>query len=117
MAVAGSAGSPRAPLSHRKLLLADMMGPALLLMLDALSPAERLAFVLHDLFAVPFDEVAPILGRSVGAPLLAPEVREHPSLLRRRSRKWRSGQDLPRRRLPAGRSSAPWRRRRRAGRG
>ena len=43
------------------------MGPALLLVLDALAPAERLAFVLHDLFGVPFDEVAPIVGRSPAA--------------------------------------------------
>jgi RNA polymerase sigma factor (sigma-70 family) len=48
-------------------VLADTMGPALLLVLDALSPAERMAFVLHDLFAVPFDEVAPIVGRSTAA--------------------------------------------------
>src|SRR5215467_9048329 len=40
-------------------LLADSVGLALLVVLDTLSPAERLAFVLHDLFAVPFDEIAP----------------------------------------------------------
>ncbi len=45
-------------------LLADSVGLALLVVLDTLAPAERLAFVLHDLFAVPFDEIAPILGRS-----------------------------------------------------
>lgn len=45
-------------------ILADTMGPALLLVLEALTPPERLAFVLHDLFAVPFDDVAPIVGRS-----------------------------------------------------
>jgi RNA polymerase sigma-70 factor (ECF subfamily) len=39
----------------------------LLVVLDALNPAERLAFVLHDLFAVPFDEIAPIVGRSLTA--------------------------------------------------
>jgi RNA polymerase sigma-70 factor (ECF subfamily) len=48
-------------------VLADTMGPALVLVLDTLTPAERLAFVLHDLFAVPFDEVAPIVGRSPAA--------------------------------------------------
>jgi RNA polymerase sigma factor (sigma-70 family) len=48
-------------------VLADTMGPALLLVLETLTPAERLAFVLHDLFAVPFDEVAPIVGRSPAA--------------------------------------------------
>ncbi len=44
-------------------LLADSVGPALLLVLDTLGPAERLAFVLHDIFAVPFDEIAPIIDR------------------------------------------------------
>jgi len=48
-------------------LLADTMGPALLLVLETLSPSERLAFVLHDLFAVPFEDIAPIVGRSPGA--------------------------------------------------
>jgi RNA polymerase sigma factor (sigma-70 family) len=45
-------------------LLADSVGFALLVVLQTLAPAERLAFVLHDLFAVPFDEIAPIVGRS-----------------------------------------------------
>ena len=45
-------------------LLADSVGLALLVVLDALSPGERLAFVLHDMFAVPFDEIAPIVGTS-----------------------------------------------------
>jgi RNA polymerase sigma-70 factor, ECF subfamily len=44
--------------------LADAVGMALLIVLDKLSPTERLAFVLHDMFAVPFDEIAPIVGRS-----------------------------------------------------
>jgi RNA polymerase sigma-70 factor (ECF subfamily) len=44
--------------------LADAVGMALLVVLDTLSPAERLAFVLHDMFAVPFDEIAVIVGRS-----------------------------------------------------
>ncbi len=48
-------------------LLADAVGLALLVVLDALTPPERLAFVLHDLFAVPFDEIAPIIGRSPDA--------------------------------------------------
>jgi RNA polymerase sigma factor (sigma-70 family) len=48
-------------------LLADSVGPALLVVLDTLPPAERLAFVLHDLFAVPFDEIAAIVGRSPAA--------------------------------------------------
>jgi RNA polymerase sigma factor (sigma-70 family) len=45
-------------------LLAEGVGLALLVVLDALAPAERVAFVLHDLFGVPFDEIAPIVGRS-----------------------------------------------------
>jgi RNA polymerase sigma factor (sigma-70 family) len=45
-------------------VMADSVGLALLVVLEALSPAERLAFVLHDLFAVPFDEIAPIVGRT-----------------------------------------------------
>jgi RNA polymerase sigma-70 factor (ECF subfamily) len=48
-------------------LLADSVGLALLVVLETLSPAERLAFVLHDMFAVPFDEIAPIVGRSPAA--------------------------------------------------
>lgn len=45
-------------------LLADSVGLALLVVLETLAPAERLAFVLHDLFAVPFDQIAPVVGRS-----------------------------------------------------
>jgi RNA polymerase sigma-70 factor, ECF subfamily len=45
-------------------LLADSVGLALLVVLETLAPAERLAFVLHDMFAVPFEEIAPIVGRS-----------------------------------------------------
>src|SRR5215212_8283298 len=45
-------------------LLADSVGLALLVVLETLSPQERLAFVLHDIFAVPFDEIAPIVDRS-----------------------------------------------------
>jgi len=52
---------------EEEVILAETIGPALLLVLDSLTPAERLAFVLHDLFAVPFDEVAPIVGRSTAA--------------------------------------------------
>jgi RNA polymerase sigma factor (sigma-70 family) len=48
-------------------LLADSIGPALLVILHTLTPAERLAFVLHDMFAVPFDDIAPIVGRSPAA--------------------------------------------------
>ncbi|HKH30865.1 MAG TPA: sigma-70 family RNA polymerase sigma factor [Gaiellaceae bacterium] len=45
-------------------LLSDSVGLALLVVLDTLTPAERVAFVLHDIFAIPFDEIARILGRS-----------------------------------------------------
>jgi RNA polymerase sigma factor (sigma-70 family) len=48
-------------------LLADSVGLALLVVLETLNPAERLAFVLHDMFAVPFEEIAPIVGRSPAA--------------------------------------------------
>jgi RNA polymerase sigma factor (sigma-70 family) len=48
-------------------LLADSVGLALLVVLETLSPAERLAFVLHDMFAVPFDEIAPLVDRSPDA--------------------------------------------------
>jgi RNA polymerase sigma-70 factor (ECF subfamily) len=49
---------------EREALLADSVGLALLVVLDALAPPERIAFVLHDLFAMPFEEIAPIVGRS-----------------------------------------------------
>lgn len=52
---------------EREALLGDSIGLALLIVLDALPPAERLAFVLHDSFAVPFEEIAPVVGRSVAA--------------------------------------------------
>ncbi len=50
-----------------EVLLADSLGLALQVVLDTLPPAERLAFVLHDMFDVPFDEIAPMLGRSSAA--------------------------------------------------
>jgi RNA polymerase sigma factor (sigma-70 family) len=52
---------------EHEVLLADSVGLALMIVLDTLTPAERLAFVLHDTFGVPFDEVAPIVGRSPAA--------------------------------------------------
>jgi RNA polymerase sigma factor (sigma-70 family) len=48
-------------------VMADSVGLALLVVLDTLSPAERLAFVLHDVFAVPFEDISPIVGRSATA--------------------------------------------------
>ncbi len=58
----GPAGDPA-----DEAVLADSVGLALLVVLDTLTPAERLAFVLHDLFAMPFTEVADVLGRSADA--------------------------------------------------
>ncbi|ANP50267.1 RNA polymerase sigma-70 factor (ECF subfamily) [Streptomyces griseochromogenes] len=58
----GAAGDPA-----REALLADEVGVALLVVLDALAPAERVAFVLHDMFAVPFDEIAPLLEKTPAA--------------------------------------------------
>ena len=59
-------------------LLADSVSLALLVVLEMLTPAERLAFVLHDMFAVPFDEIAPIIDREV------PATRQLASRARRR---------------------------------
>src|SRR6478752_8974956 len=62
---APQAPEPIAPGSpEQEAVLADSVGLALLVVLDRLTPAERLAFVLHDMFAVPFEEIAPIVGRS-----------------------------------------------------
>jgi RNA polymerase sigma-70 factor (ECF subfamily) len=66
-------------------LLADSVGLALLVVLDALAPAERLAFVLHDMFELPFEEIAPMVGRSPTA------ARQLASRARRRVR----GADIP----------------------
>jgi RNA polymerase sigma-70 factor (ECF subfamily) len=55
-------GGERDP--EQEAVLADSVGLALLVVLETLKPAERLAFVLHDMFDVPFDEIAPIVGRS-----------------------------------------------------
>jgi RNA polymerase sigma-70 factor (ECF subfamily) len=66
-------------------LLADSVGLALLVVLETLTPAERLAFVLHDMFAFPFDEIAPLVGRTPAA------ARQLASRARRRVR----GADIP----------------------
>jgi RNA polymerase sigma factor (sigma-70 family) len=66
-------------------LLADSVGLALLVVLDALTPAERLAFVLHDMFELPFEEIAPMVGRSPTA------ARQLASRARRRVR----GAEIP----------------------
>jgi RNA polymerase sigma-70 factor, ECF subfamily len=59
----GPAGSD----PEHEAVLADTVGAALLVVLDSLSPAERLAFVLHDMFAVPFEQIGAIVGRSPNA--------------------------------------------------
>jgi RNA polymerase sigma-70 factor (ECF subfamily) len=56
-----------APTPEEEALIADGVGIALYVVLETLSPAERLAYVLHDMFALPFDEIAPIVGRSTEA--------------------------------------------------
>jgi RNA polymerase sigma-70 factor (ECF subfamily) len=75
-------------------LVADAVGPALLVVLDTLNPSERLAFVLHDLFGLSFEEIAPIVERSVAA------ARQLASRARRRVRGMRSTSldDSPRQR-------------------
>jgi RNA polymerase sigma factor (sigma-70 family) len=55
------------PTPEQEALLADSVGLALLVVLDTLTPAERVAFVLHDVFDVPFGEIGPVLGRSTDA--------------------------------------------------
>ncbi|WP_344290859.1 sigma-70 family RNA polymerase sigma factor, partial [Streptomyces synnematoformans] len=62
---AGAAGGGAEP--EEEALLADSVGVALLVVLDRLAPAERLAFVLHDMFAVPFDEIGPLVERTPAA--------------------------------------------------
>ena len=78
---------------EQEALLADSVGLALLVVLDRLTPAERLAFVLHDMFAVPFAGIGPIVGRSAeAARQLASRARRrvrggaapHPDLVRQR---------------------------------
>ena len=65
---------------EQEVLLADSVGLALLVVLNTLNPAERLAFVLHDIFAMPFEEIAPIVDREV------PATRQLASRARRRVR-------------------------------
>src|SRR6266700_185760 len=66
-AVAGPGVAGRAADPEDEAVLADSVGLALLVVLDTLTPAERIAFVLHDMFAMPFTEVAAVLGRSTDA--------------------------------------------------
>jgi RNA polymerase sigma factor (sigma-70 family) len=71
-------------------VLAESIGLALLIVLDTLSPAERVAFVLHDIFGVPFEEIAPIVGRT------APAARQLASRARRRVRREDAGREANR---------------------
>jgi RNA polymerase sigma factor (sigma-70 family) len=69
--LAGTVGDP-----EREALMADSVGRALLVVLNTLAPPERVAFVLHDMFGVPFDEIAPIVDRTqVAAKKLASRAR------------------------------------------
>ena len=61
------AKGPSGSSPEHEAVLADSVGLALLVVLDRLEPAERLAFVMHDLFGVPFEEIGPIVGRSATA--------------------------------------------------
>ena len=90
----GEADPPAAPAAGRnpeqELALADSIGLAMLLVLDTLDPAERVAFVLHDMFDVPFDDIATILDRSSVA------ARQLASRARRRVRGARTTSDADR---------------------
>ena len=85
-----------APDPEEELLLADSVGLALLVVLDTLEPAERLAFVLHDMFDLSFDEIAPIVGRSTAA------ARQLASRARRRVRGAAAVPDIARQREVVG---------------
>jgi RNA polymerase sigma-70 factor (ECF subfamily) len=94
----GADDGPSGTDPEEEAMTADSVGVALLVVLDTLGPAERLAFVLHDLFAVPFEDIAPMLDRTPAA------VRQLASRARRRVRGGTpepgsgSGTDAPRRR-------------------
>jgi RNA polymerase sigma-70 factor (ECF subfamily) len=88
-------GKPQPAASHersddpeRAAELADSVGLALLVVLEALAPAERVAFVLHDMFDLPFEEIAPIVGRSPTA------ARQLASRARRRVRGGKTSSDV-----------------------
>ena len=78
-------------------LLADSVGLALQVVLDALAPSERLAFVLHDMFELPFEEIAPMVGRSPAT------ARQLASRARRRSKEPHSTHPTP-----TSSANAPW---------
>jgi Sigma-70, region 4/SnoaL-like domain len=76
----GAAAPVAAPDPEQEALLGESVGLALLIVLDTLTPAERVALVLHDMFGVPFEEIAPIVDRNLAA------VRQLASRARRRVR-------------------------------
>ena len=80
---AAAASEPTDP--EREVLLADAVGSAMMVVLDTLSPAERVAFVLHDLFALSFEDIGAIVGRSADA------TRQLASRARRRVQGWEKG--------------------------
>ena len=82
------AGHERTADPEREAELADSVGLALLVVLEALAPAERVAFVLHDMFDLPFEEIAPIVGRSPTA------ARQLASRARRRVRGGTTSSDV-----------------------
>ncbi|GEP58163.1 sigma-70 family RNA polymerase sigma factor [Reyranella soli] len=82
------AGHERTADPEREAELADSVGLALLVVLEALAPAERVAFVLHDMFDLPFEEIAPIVGRSPTA------ARQLASRARRRVRGGKTSSDV-----------------------
>ena len=94
IALEPGAGEPMADPSaedpEHEALLAESIGLALLVVLDTLAPAERIAFVLHDMFGVPFEEIAPVVGRT------APAARQLASRARRRVRQENAGSELDR---------------------
>src|SRR5215813_12734082 len=79
--------NPRQANPPEEAMLADSVGSALLIVLRTLTPAERVAFVLHDLFDLPFEEIAPIVGRSEAA------ARQLASRARRRVRGGQEGRE------------------------
>jgi len=85
-------GHERTADPERETELADSVGLALLVVLEALAPAERVAFVLHDMFDLPFEEIAPIVGRSPTA------ARQLASRARRRVRGGKTSSDVASRR-------------------
>ncbi|MFI1464348.1 sigma-70 family RNA polymerase sigma factor [Nocardia carnea] len=88
--------SETTPDPESEAVLADSVGPALLVVLESLSPAERLAFVLHDMFAMPYEQIAPIVDRT---PQTAKKLA---SQARRRVQGATPNPDLPRQRRVVG---------------